>query len=195
MDRWTAITGRILTLGLNEEGGKPEMNQFTQMSMDPHLSMYRQLAQNFCSATNLPMNAVGLFADNPASAEAMQASEYALSDEAEYQWRIFTPGLRRVLENVVMVRDGLAEPPEESWRVALNWTPARYVSPQAASDYISKIASAIPDVVQTTVGLRRAGFTQPEIEQIQAEATRVRATDLLRELRKPREAGESGGAS
>lgn len=194
MDRWTAITGRILALGLNEEGSKPEINQFQQMSMDPHLSMYRQLAQNFCSATNLPMNAVGLFADNPASAEAMQASEYALSDEAEYQWRIFTPGLRRVLENVVMVRDGLAEPPEESWRVALNWTPARYVSPQAASDYISKIASAIPDVVQTTVGLRRAGFTQPEIEQIQAESTRVRATDLLRELRKPREtaAGEGG---
>ena len=194
MDRWTAITGRILTLGLNEEGSKPEVSQFSQMSMDPHLSMYRQLAQNFCSATNLPMSAVGLFADNPTSAEAMQASEYALSDEAEYQWRIFTPALRHVLENVVMVRDGLAEPPAESWRVALNWTPARYVSPQAASDYISKIASAIPDVVQTTVGLRRAGFTQTEIEQIQAEATRVRATDLLRELRKPREtaAGEGG---
>lgn len=196
MDRWTAITGRILTLGLNEEGSKPEISQFSQMSMDPHLSMYRQLAQNFCSATNLPMSAVGLFADNPTSAEAMQASEYALSDEAEYQWRIFTPALRHVLENVVMVRDGLAEPPAESWRVALNWTPARYVSPQAASDYISKIASAIPDVVQTTVGLRRAGFTQPEIEQIQAEATRVRATDLLRELRKPRDtAGEAGGES
>ena len=152
--------------------------------MEPHLSMYRQLAQNLCSATNMPTSSVGIFADNPASAEAMQAAEYALSDEAEYQWRVFTPALRRIIEDVVMVRDHSVTAPEESWKLAVNWTPARYVSPQASSDFIVKIAQAMPDVATTTVGMRRAGFTQQEIDQMQAETRRAGAASILDRLDK-----------
>lgn len=193
MDRWSAIIGRVLALAPDEDGKLPEVGQFAQMGMDPHLSMYRQLAQNFCAATNLPMSAVGLFADNPASAEAMQAAEYALSDEAEYQWRIFSPALRRLVEDVVMVRDGLSEPPSEAWKLAINWTPARYVSPQAASDFITKIASVRPDIANTSVGLRRAGFSQAEIDQIQAESKRSTAVDVLEKLAEaPSSEGNTG---
>ena len=182
MERWTAITGRILGLTVNEEGDRPEVGQFTQMNMDPHLSMYRQLAQNFCAATGLPQSSVGLFADNPASADAMQAAEHALSDEAEYQWRLFADPLRRVVDDIVMVRDGLSEPPAESWKLAINWTPARYVSPQASSDFIVKIAQAMPEIPETTVGMRRAGFTQQEIDQIQVERRRSAAVGVLDRL-------------
>ncbi|WP_115728257.1 phage portal protein [Actinomyces culturomici] len=182
VDRWSAIMGRLLSIGLNEEGQMPKVEQFPQMTMEPHLAMYRQLAQNLCSATNLPTSAVGIFADNPASAEAMQAAEYALSDEAEYQWRVFTPALRRIAEDVVMVRDGLSEPPAESWRLNVNWTPARYVSPQASSDFIVKTVQAIPKVAETTVALRRAGFTQGEIDQMNAEIRRSSASGVLDRL-------------
>lgn len=184
VDRWSAITGRILALSPNENGDIPSVGQFSQLSMDPHLSMYRQLAQNLCSATNMPTSSVGIFADNPASAEAMQAAEYALSDEAEYQWRVFTPALRRIIEDVVMVRDRSVTAPDESWKLAVNWTPARYVSPQASSDFIVKIAQAMPDVATTTVGMRRAGFTQQEIDQMQAETRRTGATSILDRLDK-----------
>lgn len=168
-DRWRAVTGRVLALSPNDEGENPTVGQFTQMSMEPHLSMYRQLAQNFCAATGLPQSSVGLFADNPASAEAMQAAEVALSDEAEYQWRVFNGPLLRILQDVLMVAEGLDAPPEESWNVHLSWTPARYVSPQASSDFIVKTVSALPKVAGTTVALQRAGFTTSEIEQMQAE--------------------------
>lgn len=180
--KWSAIMGRILAVGLNEEGTEPHLGQFPQMSMDPHLSMYRQLAQNFCSSVNLPMQAVGLFADNPASAEAMQAAEYALSDEAEYQWRVFTPELRRLVEDVVMVRDNTSVVPADSWKLAVNWTPARYVSPQAASDFIVKISQALPEAANTTVGMRRAGFSQAEIEQMRTEMARNQAQSVLDKL-------------
>lgn len=180
--RWTAITGRIWNLDINEEGNNPTVGQFPQMSMDPHLSMYRQLAQNFCAATNLPQSSVGLFADNPSSAEAMQAAEYALSDEAEYQWRIFAGPLRRVLEDAVMVRDKLTEPPLESWKTRVNWTPARYVSPQASSDYIVKIVQALPQVAETSVALRRAGFSQGEIDEINAQVRKGQARSQIAAL-------------
>ncbi len=179
LEGWSAVTGRFLAVEMNEEGKNPTMGQFTQMSMDPHLSMYRQLAQNFCAATNLPMSSVGLYADNPASAEAMQAAEYALSDEAEYQWRVFRPALRRLAQDVVMLRDGLSEPPAESWMLGVKTTPARYVSPQAASDYIVKVASALPQIRGTNVALRRAGFTVEEIDEMQSDMAQTQVRELL----------------
>lgn len=182
LEGWSAVTGRFLAVEMNEEGKNPVMGQFSQMSMDPHLSMYRQLAQNFCAATNLPMSSVGLFADNPASAEAMQAAEYALSDEAEYQWRVFRPALRRLVQDIVMLRDGLFEPPVESWRLGVKTTPARYVSPQAASDYIVKVASVLPQICGTNVALRRAGFTVEEIEEMQSDIAQVEVRELLEGL-------------
>lgn len=112
----------MLTLGLNEEDEKPQVGQFDQISMAPHLEMYHQQAQNFCSATGLPQSSVGLFADNPASAEAMQAADVALSDEGEYQWRIFNPRLVRLLQNGLMIRDNLTDPPAETWKVNVNHT-------------------------------------------------------------------------
>lgn len=168
-DRWSAIMGRIMALEPNENGDIPTVGQFAQMSMDPHLSMYRQLAQNFCAETGLPQSSVGLFADNPTSAEAMQAAEAALADKAEQQWRIFEDPLRRLVQDVVMVRDNLTAPPVESWKLRVNWTPARWVSPQAASDFIVKTVQAIPKVAETTVALRRTGFTVGEIDEMRSE--------------------------
>lgn len=188
MDSWSAIAGRIWAMEVNEEGQAPTVGQFPQMTMEPHLAQYRQLAQNFCAETNLPMSAVGLFADNPASAEAMQAAEAALSEEADYQSRVFTPAIRRVLGDVVRLAHTAGKPEgahdlSELWNVQVRWTPARYVSPQASSDYIMKIVQAFPEVAGTTVAYRRAGFSQPEIEELQAEIGKDKARSLIETLR------------
>jgi len=180
--RWQAILGRMLALELNEEGEKPQVGQFSQMTMAPHLEHYRQLAQNFCSETGLPMSMVGIFADNPASAEAQQAAEAALAEEAEYQWRVFRPSLLRVQQNALMLRDGLTEPPVESWKSQLNWTPARYVSPQASGDFVVKAVGADPELAGTSVMRRRLGMTQAEIEEVEAEIRRRGAPGLLEQI-------------
>ncbi len=188
-DRWSAIIGRLLAISADEDGNTPQVGQFAQMSMEPHLSMYRQLAQNFCAATNLPQSAVGIYADNPASAEAMQAAEAALSDEAEYQWRMFKPALARIAQNVVLVRDELAEPPSEAWKIGVKYQPARYVSPQAAADFTVKAVGAIPSIGQTTEALRGLGYSKDTIEEMQTELLRGQAsqaiTGLMREPQDP----------
>ena len=53
------------------------------------------------------------------------------------------------------------------------------MSPAAASDYITKIVQALPQVADTTVALRQAGFTQPEIEEMEAQHERRRAPSVL----------------
>lgn len=180
--RWSAIIGRILALESDAEGNSPTVGQFPQMSMEPHLSMYRQLAQNFCSATDLPQSSVGIFADNPASSEAMQAAEAQLSDEAEYQWGIFDPSLIRIAQNVAMLRDDLTEPPEESWKLGVKHKPARYVSPQAAADFTVKAVSAIPKIGETTEGLRGLGYSPEAIDSMEAEWRRNGSSSVLGQL-------------
>ncbi len=170
---------RVQVLEPNENGDIPSGGQFSQMTMSPHLEMYRQLAQNLCAATNLPQSAIGSFADHPSSAEAMQASEAALADEAEYQWRIFTAPLRRTLQNIIMVRDKLDEPPAESWKTSVKWTPARYSSPASAADFAVKMVSAFPSLQESQTLMRRAGLTEDDLADINAENRKKNAVSLL----------------
>lgn len=178
-DRWSAIMARVQVLEPNENGDIPSVGQFSQMTMSPHLEMYRQLAQNLCAATNLPQSAIGVFAENPSSAEAMQASEAALADEAEYQWRIFAAPLRRTLQNIIMVRDKLDEPPAESWKTSVKWTPARYSSPSSAADFAVKMVSAFPSLQESQTLMRRAGLTEDDLADINAEIRKKNAVSLL----------------
>lgn len=177
---WEAIIGRLQVLTYNENGENPSVGQFPQMSMSPHLEMYRQLAQNFCAATNLPQSAVGLFADNPASAEAMQAAEAALADEAEAQWRIFTGPLRGLLADVLAVRDGVVS--EEVWDTDVRWTPARYASPAASADFAVKMVQAFPELASSRVLMRRAGLTETDLAAIDAEARTAQSAGVLAQL-------------
>lgn len=190
--KWTAIIGRMLALEPGEDGETPQVGQFPQISMEPHLSMYRQLAQNFCAATNLPQSSVGLFAENPASAEAMQAAEAALAEEAEYQWRVYNPSLVRLFQSALMLRDGLVEVPAESWKLQVAHRPARYVSPQAAADFTAKAVGAVPRLADTTEVLRGLQFSEAEISSIKAEWKQGQNLTVLDALMGGRNADQVG---
>ena len=109
----------------------------------------------------------------------MQAAEAALADEAEYQWRIFTAPLRRTLQNIIMVRDKLDEPPAESWKTSVKWTPARYSSPSSAADFAVKMVSAFPSLQESQTLMRRAGLTEDDLADINAENRKKNAVSLL----------------
>lgn len=188
--RWQATIGRIWGIGLNDEGDTPTLQQLTQSSMQPHLEVYRQLAQNFCAATNLPQSSVGIYADNPQSAEAMEASYAELAADGEYQWRVMGPSLKRVAQNVVALRDRSQSVPEESWKLEANWTPCRYVSPAVAADWATKAVAADPGLQGTTVLRRRLGLSQAELQEVQAETADATALAAFETL-----VAELGGAN
>ncbi len=169
---WSAIMGRVLALTPNTEGLNPTAGQFPAHSPQPHVELYRQLAQNFCAATDLPQDQVGIFADNPTSAEAKQAAEAALSEDASYQNRnVFTSALRRTAQNMLLLRDNEG-PRDEVMSAEVNWTPPRYVSPSAASNWAVQAVTADPTLQGSTVVLRRLGLTEGEISEVRSEQRR-----------------------
>lgn len=183
MGKWEAIIGRLWALEADDSAAHPvQVGEFSQQSMQPHWDMYRQLAQNFCAETSLPQSSVGIYAANPESAEAMQAAEAQLAEDGEYQWRIFRPHLLRIQQNVLMMIEGSSDVPDESWRANVNWTPCRYTSPQAASDWAIKAVSADETLKGSTVVLRRLGLSQGEIEEVRSEARANQGASLARQI-------------
>lgn len=181
-DKWNAVIGRLLAIEGEEGQESPSVGQFPQMSMEPHVSMYRQLAMNFCASTSIPQSSVGVFADNPASAQAMESAHAELADEGEHQWKVFNPRLKRIAQNVVLLRDDLAEPTDEMWKMTVKHKPCRYVSPQAAADFTVKAVGAIPAIGETTEALRGLGYSQEEIDSMSSEWRKKGAPSVLAEL-------------
>ncbi len=195
LDRWNAVIGRLMAIEADEDGNVPTVGQFPQMVMDPHITMYRQLAMNFCAATSIPQSSVGVFADNPASAQAMESAHAELAGEGEHQWRVFNPRLKRIAQNVVMLREGLSEPTPEMWKLAVKHKPCRYVSPQAAADFTVKAVGAIPAIGETTEALRGLGYSQEEIDSMQAEWRRKAAPSILQQLQADKTARNAAQSS
>lgn len=93
--------------------------------------------------------------------------------------RIFSAPLRRTLQNIIMVRDKLDEPPQESWKTSVKWTPARYSSPSSAADFAVKMVSAFPSLQESQTLMRRAGLTEDDLADINAENRKKNAVSLL----------------
>ena len=78
-----------------------------------------------------------------------------------------------------MVRDKLDEPPAESWKTSVKWTPARYSSPSSAADFAVKMVSAFPSLQESQTLMRRAGLTEDDLADINAENRKKNAVSLL----------------
>ena len=78
-----AYLGSFLALTANEEGDVPQVTQFAQASMQPHLDYMKSLATRFSAITNVPVSEMGIVQDNPSSAEAILAAKEGLVLEAQ----------------------------------------------------------------------------------------------------------------
>ena len=78
-----AYLGSFLALTTDEEGNTPQVTQFAQASMQPHLDYMNSLAKRFSAITNVPVSEMGIVSDNPSSAEAILAAKEGLVLEAE----------------------------------------------------------------------------------------------------------------
>ena len=89
-----------------------------------------------------------------------------------------------------MLRDGLEEPPSETWKIGVKHQPARYVSPQAAADFTAKAVASIPKIAETTEALRGLGFSKEAIEDMQADWRRNGSSSVLEQIMQARQAQE-----
>lgn len=81
--KWEAYLGSIFAVGTNKNGDIPNFGQLAQPSMEPHRAWIQTLAAKFAGEAGIPVTALGIIHDNPASAEAMHAADNGLVQSAE----------------------------------------------------------------------------------------------------------------
>ncbi|SPM31574.1 phage portal protein [Mycobacterium terramassiliense] len=124
----------------------------------------------------LPAHMVGIFTDNPASADALRASESSLTARAESRQKMFGRAWERVGRLMVAVQDG-ADP--DTVDVRTEWCDPATSSAAQEADAVTKLVQA--GVLSRLGALRRLGYTEDQIQQELADtaADREAQTDAI----------------
>lgn len=131
----------------------------------------RVLLGQIMAVSALPAHYVGIFSDNPSSADAMRAAEASLTARAEAKQALFGRSWEQVARLMVAVRDGALV---EDVDVRVQWADAATRSIAQEADAVVKLFTA--GLLPATYALRRLGYGDDEIVEIRT-ATRVEALD------------------
>lgn len=177
---WEFIIGRIGLMSKDEDGDVPKLEQISQQSVQPHIEQMRELACRFAGETNVPVSSLGVVTDNPSSAEAMHAAEKDLVIDCAAATRVFGAALRRVGQDIVMMRDdGPDEMDGELATLTARWRNPALPSVIDAGDAMVKLIGAFPWLAETTVALEEVGFTDEQITRLLAEKRRNQTRNTL----------------
>lgn len=180
---WQAILGRILALGLDEEGNKPEVGQFSQQSMEPHLAQMRELATRFAGETNLPVGLLGVVQDNPSSAEALYAAKEELVIDSTHWSRLsLSPAWERSAVNALRLIDDTPAARAAYGSIRAHWMNPATPSIVSAADAVLKQVTAFPFLADSDVALEALGYDQATLARILADKRRTETrarTDAL----------------
>lgn len=179
---WSSLIADINAISRDVDGEVPELRQIQQASMSPHGAMLETIAMLASAETDIPPESLGIRVSNPTSAEALAASENALTRVADRQNRIFGQQLMNAMRMAVQLRDNTPTAPTLAG-VRPIWAPTRVVSDAARADYYAKVASVNQAWAQSDVGLAKLGLSMDDIASLRAWEASQRAKQRLDQLR------------
>lgn len=131
------------------------------------------------AVSTLPAHYIGVFTDNPASADALRAAEASLTARAEARQATFGRAWEQVARLMVAVRDG-RDPMQVDTRV--QWADAATRSVAQEADAVVKLFTA--GLLPASYALRKLGYSDDEIIAIRtarrSESLDTAGVDLLR---------------
>ena len=179
---WSSLIADINAISRDVDGEVPDLKQIQQASMSPHGAMLETIAMLASAETDIPPESLGIRVSNPTSAEALAASENALTRVADRQNRIFGQQLMNAMRMAVQLRDNTPMAPTLAG-VRPIWAPTRVVSDAARADYYSKVAGVNQAWAQSDVGLAKLGLSMDDIASLRAWEASQRAKQQLDQLR------------
>lgn len=150
MENWKATMSSFLTATKDEDGESPKFGQFSQQSMEPHLSHLRMHAAKFAGETGLTLDDLGFPTDNPSSAEAIQAAHENLRLMARKAQRNFASGFLNAGYLAACLRDRFPYERRQLAGTEAVWEPVFEPDITALSglgDAAAKINQAVPGFI------------------------------------------------
>lgn len=153
------------------ENPDAKFGQLAAADLGHYESAVRVLLGQIMAVSALPAHYVGVFTDNPASADALRASEASLTARVEARQATFGRSWEDVARLAVAVRDG-TDPASVDVRV--RWADAATRSVAQEADAVVKLFGA--GLLPATYALKRLGYATDEIAEIRT-ARRAEALD------------------
>lgn len=184
---WKIATGALWAATAGEGGGEVKLGQFTGADMTSFHNSIKQLAQLAAGLYGLPPHYLGLFTDNPASADAIRSAEIRLIKRAERRQTTFGGAWERIMRVALAIMDrdpATADRMETVWR-----DPSTPTRAQQADAAVKLHAEGIIDdeLAQEMVGLtiaqrramaRRRGGAAVAVPNTASVIDRVRNADV-----------------
>lgn len=165
------------------EWRRAELEQLTQGTMQPHLDQLRGIASMYAGETSIPKGQIGIFTDNPSSADAIRVEEAPLASLVEDELDSYRDARMDLAYHLMCVLEGDSRGlREELGRVRATFAKPGTQTVGMQADMASKFAAANPWAVQSDVALEMWPLTEDQIERLKHDRDRLTARDTAREL-------------
>ncbi|WP_202285021.1 phage portal protein [Mycobacterium paraintracellulare] len=151
------------------ESDQAKFGQLASSDLAGYEASVRVLLGQIMAVSTLPAHYVGVFTDNPASADALRAAEASLTARAEARQATFGRAWEQVARLMVAVRDGTDPTAIDDVRVS--WADAATRSVAQEADATVKLFQV--GLLPRDFALKKLGYSDTEIAEIRATATSV----------------------
>jgi len=150
------------------ENDLAKFGQLDAADLSGYEASVRVILGQIMAVSTLPAHYVGVFSDNPASADALRAAEASLTARAEARQATFGRSWEQVARLMIAVRDGAD--PEAIEDVRVQWADAATRSVAQEADAVVKLYSA--GLLPASYALAKLGYNDDEISQIHTARSR-----------------------
>lgn len=180
IDKWKATMSSMLEFTLDENGHMPSVGQFSQTSMEPHMTQLRMFASLFAGEAGLTLDDLGFPQDNPSSAEAIKASHETLRLTARKAQRTFGSCFLNAGYLAACVRDNYKYERRQLYQTKPQWMPI--FEPDAAGlastgDGVLKLNEAAPGFIDREILVELTGLEGGEIIQTNGQGSSEEDTE------------------
>ena len=154
------------------ENSEAKFGQLNAADLAGYEASVRVVLGQIMAVSTLPAHYVGVFTDNPASADALRAAEASLTARAEARQAQFGRAWEQVARLMVAVRDG--RDPNMIDDIRVQWADAATRSVAQEADAVVKLHQA--GLLPTSYALGKLGYSDDEIIKIRT-ARRAESLD------------------
>jgi Phage portal protein, SPP1 Gp6-like len=156
------------------ESDAAKFGQLNAADLAGYEASVRVILGQIMAVSTLPAHYVGVFTDNPASADALRAAEASLTARAEARQATFGRSWEQVAKLMIAVRDG--RDPNMIDDIRVQWADAATRSVAQEADAVVKLYAA--GLLPASYALGKLGYSDDEIAEIRTARTQDTVTPL-----------------
>ena len=154
------------------ENAEAKFGQLNAADLSGYEASVRVILGQIMAVSTLPAHYIGIFTDNPASADALRAAEASLTARAEARQQTFGRAWEQVARLMVAVRDG--RDPSLVDDIRVHWADAATRSVAQEADAVVKLYQT--GLLPASYALAKLGYSDDQIAKI--NATRRAETEI-----------------